>query len=120
MPNRYIYVLQGGEYDYSRWLSLAVRPNGEATVYLSDLCHPGRVSALKSVNAPLELLLDGLQSGTVQIVAPNGYFLARRDEEKILIEFRSPEDAGPSKVEVRADEVLQKLELLRESVPVAA
>ena len=110
MPAKYIYVLQSGEKDYSRWLNVGVKPNGEATVYLSDLCHPGRISALKSVVCDLAFLRDGLQTGAVQIVTETGYFLARREGGSVLIEFRSSEDANTTKVEVLVDEVLQRLD----------
>jgi hypothetical protein len=120
MSNKFIYVVQGGEKDYSRWLNLGVKPNGEVTIYLSDCCHPGRVSALKSVTCDHTLLKDGLRTGAVQIVTSNGYFVARREDEWILIEFRSLEDNGPTKVDVTAREVLDRLEELSQSLSVAS
>jgi hypothetical protein len=110
MPNKYIYVTQTGEKDYSRWLNVGVKPNGEATIYLSDLCHPGRLSALKSVACELSLLRDGLRTGAVQVVVEGGYFLARREGQSIQIEFRSLEDTGPTKVELIAEELMARLD----------
>ncbi|HEY0866332.1 MAG TPA: hypothetical protein VGE01_03080 [Fimbriimonas sp.] len=116
MPNKLIYVIQSGEKDYSRWLNFGVRPTGEVTIYLSDCCHPGRVSSLKTVSCDHTFLVDSLKTGAVQIVTTGGYFLARREDDAILVEFRGTDDSGPTKVEVRADEVMSRLEELACSI----
>jgi hypothetical protein len=113
MPNNFIYVVEEGAHDYSRWLNISLRPNGLVTFHLTDLCHPGMLSALTAVSCEIGLAQASLANGALQITLGNGYFLAQRDGDALNIEFRSYEETNPCKVMLRADEVNARLEALQ-------
>ena len=112
MPNNLIYVYEDGAHDRSRWLSISLRPNGLAIFQLTDLCHPGMLSALSSVSCDVSLAHASLLNGALQITLPNGYFLAERNGEHLNIEFRSYEESTPFRVRLLAREVLDRLDAL--------
>jgi hypothetical protein len=109
MPNKFIYVFEGDQLDYSRWLHITAFGN-ECTLHLSDLCHPGQVSNLAKVIFPLDYVRSAAQGGAIQTTVDDGYFLARREEGLMLIEFRSSKDAATCKTSVKADEFDQRIQ----------
>ena len=119
MPNKFIYVLENGSPDLSRWLHMSLRPEGACMLHLSDLCHPGRLSALTNVPCELSALKDAVERGALQITLPKGYLLLRRDEDVVHLEFRSEEDAGTVRVTLSAADVQARVnDLLEETRPV--
>lgn len=111
MPNQYVYVYDGGSHDLSRWLHITGNAD-TCTIHLTDLCIPGFISQLTSVTLPTDFLCSVLAGGTIQVSVGNGYFLTRRDEDRIRIEFRSREDASTCKATVQADEFEARLRSL--------
>gem|GEM_PF-3106648 len=116
MSNRYIYVFASGSVDRARWLHISRRENGNATLHLADLCHPGQVSSIGQVMCPWEFLLAALSRNTVQITAEKGYVVLRRNGDILSLEFRGTEDGAPCKVNVRVADVLERIASL-EGVP---
>lgn len=113
MPNNFIYVIEEGAPDHSRWLNISLRPNGVVTFHLTDLCHPGMLSALTAVSCNISLAQSSLINGALQITVPTGYFLAQRDGDFVNVEFRSYEESTPCRVALSANEVLTRLETLQ-------
>lgn len=118
MTRSLIYVLEGGDRDYSRWLNMTCK-DGVVTLHLADLCHPGRVSALDKVPCELEALRDATIHGAVQITVPNGYLMYRRDGDRIEIEFKGHSDRSHCNVSVDASEVLTRIESFASPATVA-
>lgn len=112
VPNRYIYVYTAGSEDPSRWLHLSLRRDGDCTLQLQDLCHPGKLSSLKSVACPLSYLQTALDRGPLQITTGTGYLLFRRVEETLHLEFRGFDDVLPTKVTLRMEDIRRRVENL--------
>ncbi len=120
MANNFIYVIEGGAHDYSRWLNISLRPRGMAMLHLSDLCHPGMLSNLSTAACDLSVLHASLSAGAMQITLPNGYLLAKRNEDLFEVEFKGLDDANPCRVSLRVDEVEKRLEDLKSQTVAAA
>lgn len=120
VQNYYVYVQTEGAADYSRWLSLSMRDAEECQIHLQDLCHPGRISHLTSVNCPLWMLDSFLAYGPVQITAPTGYLLLRRQGTLASLEFRSLDDVSVTKVSVKLEDLKASLDAVRSEARVPA
>lgn len=110
MPNRNIYVLEGGAQDLSRWLRISRRENGDLVLHLTDLCQPGCVSTVQQVVCPSAFFAGVLTGGTVQLSAESGYVLLRPNGEELLVEFRGDGDPAPTKVVVGLADVRERLD----------
>ncbi|MEZ0327333.1 MAG: hypothetical protein ACAH95_15655 [Fimbriimonas sp.] len=120
MANNFIYVIEGGAHDYSRWLNISLRPRGIAMLHLSDLCHPGMLSNLTTAACDLDVLQTSLATGAMQITLSNGYLLAKRVDGLLEIEFKGHDDTSPCRVTLKVDEVEKRLEELKNQLAAAA
>jgi hypothetical protein len=120
VPNHYIYVQEEGRPDYSRWLNVTARPQGGCFIQLGELCHPGRLSKMTSFICDLVSLTSAAQRGALQVTVPKGYAIFRREDEFVHIEFRGYDDAAPSRVQILADELLDRLSSLDTAVATPA
>ncbi len=112
VPNL-IYIHSGGHYDRARWLAVETRGDGQAVLHLQDLCHPGRLSQLKTVTCPADFLAVALDRGTLQIATGTGYLLLRTLGEHVQLEFRGLDDVGTNKVTVLRDDLRARIETIR-------
>jgi predicted component of type VI protein secretion system len=71
------------------------------------------LSGLTNAACDLSTLQSSLAKGALQITLPNGYVLARRNDDLLDLEFKSHDDAAPCKVTLRVDEVENRLEELQ-------
>jgi hypothetical protein len=112
MPGKYIYVIENGAPDYSRWLHITLRADRACMVHLSDLCHPGKLSSLTTIATDLDSLRSCGEHGAMQITLPMGYCVMRRDDNLIQIEFRGHDDDAPCRVAVGAEAFLKRIDEL--------
>jgi hypothetical protein len=110
MAIRPIYAWNEGEYDHSRWLELTVLASGSVEFVLSELCQPGCASALPSICLSRQIVESALRNGAVQVSTSTGYFLLRRRDEIMVVEFRGVHDSGPCKASVLVNDLLPRLE----------
>ncbi|RYG49184.1 hypothetical protein EON79_02235 [bacterium] len=105
-----IYVLDGERADLSRWLR-ASRRGGEAVLFLTDLCIPGRLSSLRQVVLPVDAVLDAAKGGDTQMNLGGGYVVLNGNEEsgRLKIEFRGDGDTHATSAELRASELQDAL-----------
>jgi hypothetical protein len=113
MGGKLIYVREGGKPDLSRWLRVSSRGQDECILHLSDLCHPGLISALTSVVVPLSAFRKAVAGGALQATQPNGYVTIARRDDLVHLEFGS-EGERPTKVSVSASELQERLEAIGE------
>lgn len=108
MPKGTIYVLDGERPDLSRWLR-ASRKGNDATLLLTDLCIPGRLSSLRQVILPADAVLDAAKGGDTQMNLGGGYVVLNGDGTKVKIEFRGDGDAYATSAELPANELQDAL-----------
>jgi len=82
------------------------------TLHLTDLCMPGRVSNLSTVQVPLDYFESALNSVPIQATVRGGYLTVRRSGELLHLEFKAFDDATATKASVRVAEVVARLEAL--------
>ena len=109
MANDFIYVWSDSSYDYSRWLRVVPIEGDSFRVDLTDLCMPGRISALQDVIVPRTALESVLSNGALQISTGTGFFLMRQLGDVIALEFRDTDDETVCKARVRIADVREKI-----------
>ena len=108
-----VYVWDGDTYDRSRWLAISHRPQGSCALNLVDLCHPGQSSTLHSAQCDFEALDVAVDRGALQLTLPKGYLLLCREEDAVTIEFKGNGDPRPTRVRVKAHDVLDTLKVMK-------
>jgi hypothetical protein len=99
---------------------MALGSDGKCHLLLTDLCQPGRLSALSAVACSLEHLSSVLTHGTLQITLHKGYVLMRSKGEVLSLEFRSHDDASPTRVNVSVASMRDRLAELQRTTASAS
>jgi hypothetical protein len=114
VPSRHIYHLNGGEYDHTRWLTIAHRGPETCVLHLTDLCQPGMVSQFNSVTCPTSYLRESVErGGSLQLTFSTGFLLLQRLDESVRLEFRGADDSAAIKATFRVEDILTNISSLQ-------
>lgn len=111
MPSGAIHVHCDGEKDDSRWLTIVRADEGNVTLKLQDMTHPGMRSSLTSVECHANVLRDLERDGFVQIADEAGFCQLRTFENDVIeVCFRGRDDDQQTCCEISRGEFETHLE----------
>lgn len=115
-----IFFWKSGQYDHSRWISIANRGANNCVLQLSDLCLPGKVSRFSSVTCPTSYLKSAImRGGSLQLTLPAGFLLIQRHDEVLNMEFRGVDDLATTKASFKVADFAARIAELEEAGKVA-
>lgn len=98
VPSNHIYIWNDEGYDHSRWITIAHRGTESCVLHLTDICQPGKVSRLASVNCPQQYLQSVISAGgSLQLTLSTGFLLIQCHEDVVNIEFRGTDELSSIK-----------------------
>lgn len=89
-------------------------------LHLADLCQPGKLSKLSSIQCPTAYVKNAVErGGSLQLTLAGGYVLIQRLDERVILEFRGREDHATTKASFKAQDFIAGIAALDEASQVA-